>query len=98
MAELAIPLLGLASVYLLSNQKKKNVPMPLAASNAAFAEGYENMGKPANAIPNVSVPPDNYPVFKPNTGYSADDAVWRQVPAAPAGHVAHGQGRGRRRI
>ena len=76
MAELAIPLLGLASVYLLSNQKKKNGPMPLAASTgaaAAVAEGFENMGKPANAIPNVSVPPDNYPVFKPNTGYSADD-------------------------
>jgi len=67
MAELAIPLLGLASVYLLSNQKKKNNnanpnnPKPLADSSSAFAEGYENMGKP-----------DNYPVFKPNTG-SADD-------------------------
>jgi hypothetical protein len=78
MAELAIPLIGLASAYLLSNQKKKNGggsngggsnsgPMPLASK-----EGYENMGRPVNAVPNVAVPPDNYPVFKPKTGYDAN--------------------------
>ena len=76
MAELAIPLLGLAGAYIMSNQKKKDgVPRPLAAaSNAApVKEGYVNMGRPANAMPNVAVPPDNYPVFKPNTGYDADE-------------------------
>ena len=66
MAELAIPLLGLAGMYIMSNQKKN--PKPLAA-----VEAYENMGKSANAIPNVSVTPDNYPVFKPQTGYNAND-------------------------
>ena len=67
MAELAIPLLGLASAYLLSNQPKR--PSPLAR---AATEGYANMGRPVNAMPNVAVPPDNYPVFKPNTGYDAN--------------------------
>ena len=69
MAELAIPLIGLASVYLLSNQKKNTNPKAFSGSGAsAFTEGFV-----VNAMPNVSVPPDNYPVFKPNTGYSADD-------------------------
>jgi len=77
MAELAIPLLGLASAYLLSNQTKHAKPKPLAASSGAaaplLAEGYTNMGRPVNAMPNVAVPPDNYPVFKPNTGYDANE-------------------------
>lgn len=79
MAELAIPLIGLASAYLLSNQKKNDGgPKPLAASSGSAAaapvkEGYVNMGKPVNAMPNVSVPPDNYPVFKPKTGYNANE-------------------------
>ena len=74
MAELAIPLLGLASAYLLSNQRK--TPAPLAAASASAApvtEGYANMGRPVNAMPNVAVPPDNYPVFKPKTGYDANE-------------------------
>ena len=67
MAEIAIPLLGLAGAYIMSNQKKNSAP-PHAAK-----EGYANMGKPVNAMPNVSVPPDNYPVFKPKTGYDANE-------------------------
>jgi hypothetical protein len=48
--------------------------MPLAASSATqLKEGYVNMGRPVNAMPNVSVPPDNYPVFKPKTGYDANE-------------------------
>jgi hypothetical protein len=76
MAEIAIPLLGLAGAYIMSNQKKKNNPKPLAASASAaapLAEGFENMGKPVNSMPNVAVPPDNYPVFKPKTGYDANE-------------------------
>ena len=79
MAELAIPLLGLASMYLLSNQKKNNDPKAFSGVGAAapapapVTEGYVNMGRPANAVPNVAVPPDNYPVFKPNTGYDANE-------------------------
>ena len=75
MAELAIPLLGLAGVYIMSNQRRNDGPRPLAAaSNAApVKEGYVNMGRPVNAMPNVSVPPDNYPVFKSKTGYDANE-------------------------
>jgi hypothetical protein len=75
MAELAIPLLGLAGMYLVSNQKKNNNVPPKAFSGGAPApvEGYENMGKPVNAMPNVEVPSDNYPVFKPKTGYNTDE-------------------------
>ena len=66
MAELAIPLLGLAGMYIMSNQKKNTNPRAFSGSVAAApVEGYENMGKPVNAMPNVVVPPDNYPVFKP---------------------------------
>jgi hypothetical protein len=76
MAELAIPLLGLAGMYIMSNQKKNNNPKPsssFSGAAAALTEGYENMGKPVNSMPNVVVPPDNYPVFKPKTGYNADE-------------------------
>ena len=60
----------------MSNQKKNTRPAPLAASTGSAApvkEGYTNMGKPANSMPNVSVPPDNYPVFKPKTGYDTNE-------------------------
>ncbi len=46
MAELAIPLLGLAGMYLVSNQKKNNVPKAFSGGAPAPVEGYENMGKP----------------------------------------------------
>ena len=70
MVEIAIPLIGLAGAYIMSNQKKKD---GFAAASNPLKEGYVNMGRPVNAMPNVSVPPDNYPVFKPNTGYDADE-------------------------
>ena len=74
MVELAIPLIGLAGAYIMSNQRRNDGPMPLAASSATqLKEGYVNMGRPVNAMPNVSVPPDNYPVFKPKTGYDANE-------------------------
>lgn len=76
MAEIAIPLIGLAGAYIMSNQKKNSKPKPLAGSTSAaapLAEGYENMGKPVNYMPNMAVPPDNYPVFKPKTGYDANE-------------------------
>jgi hypothetical protein len=74
MAELAIPLIGLAGMYIMSNQKKTPViPNSQPLDAAHLKEGYVNMGKPVNAIPNVAVPPDNYPVFKPKTGYDATE-------------------------
>ena len=55
MAEIAIPLIALGSMYVISNQDDdKNI------------EGYTNMGKPVNALPNVipPEPPINFPKTK----------------------------------
>ena len=46
--ELAVPLLALGGLYVSSNQENKK-------------EGYENMGKPVNSLPNYEQPPINYP-------------------------------------
>lgn len=53
MAELAIPLIALGSMYVISNQDESK-------------EGYTNMGKPPNELPNVNppVPAVNYPITK----------------------------------
>jgi hypothetical protein len=37
MAEIAIPLIGLAGAYIMSNQKKNSKPKPLASSTSAAA-------------------------------------------------------------
>ena len=50
--ELAVPLVALGGLYVASNQENKK-------------EGYKNMGKPANSLPNVDPLPVNYPK---NTG------------------------------
>ena len=49
--ELAVPLIALGGLYVASNQEKKK-------------EGYENMGKPVNSLPNYNEPPVNYPTLK----------------------------------
>jgi|TARA_B110000495_G_scaffold7989_2_gene5881 hypothetical protein len=49
--ELAVPLIALGGLYVASNQENKK-------------EGYENMGKPVNSLPNYNEPPINYPVMK----------------------------------
>lgn len=46
--ELAVPLLALGGLYVASNQEEKK-------------EGYENMGKPVNSLPNNEPLPINYP-------------------------------------
>ena len=57
MAELAIPLIALGSMYVISNQDQDD-------NNSK--EGYENMGRPQNSLPNVvpPQPPINYPTTK----------------------------------
>ena len=50
--ELAVPLVALGGLYVASNQENKK-------------EGYKNIGKPANSLPNVDPLPINYPK---NTG------------------------------
>lgn len=55
MAEIAVPLLGLGAMYIISKQDgEKNDEQ----------EGFVNMGKPVNSLPNVNPPtqPVNYPV------------------------------------
>ena len=52
MAELAIPLIALGSMYLISNQDKKK-------------EALTNMTNNQNALPNVPHVPVNYPVLQP---------------------------------
>ena len=50
--ELAVPLLALGGLYVASNQEQKK-------------EGYENMGKPVNSLPNNEPLPINYPKTTP---------------------------------
>ena len=50
--ELAVPLLALGGLYVASNQEEKK-------------EGYENMGKPVNSLPNNAPLPINYPKTAP---------------------------------
>lgn len=50
--ELAVPLLALGGLYVASNQEKKK-------------EGYENMGKQQNLLPNNEPIPINYPTTAP---------------------------------
>ena len=49
--ELAVPLIALGGLYVASNQENKK-------------EGYDNMGKPVNSLPNYNEPPVNYPTLK----------------------------------
>jgi hypothetical protein len=69
MAEIAIPLLALGSMYLMSNQEKQNSKQLNRAQ-----EGYTNMHNNTtnmrpiqNALPNVNPPQPalNYPVTQP---------------------------------
>lgn len=52
MAELAIPLIALGSMYIISNQDKKK-------------EKFTNMSEPKNYLPNTKKIPENYPTLSP---------------------------------
>ena len=55
MAEVAIPLMALGSLYIMQNQKNKQ--------ESKCAETFANMGKrQVPALPNTNTPPVNYPV------------------------------------
>ena len=55
MAEVAIPLMALGSLYIMQNQKNKQ--------ESKCAETFTNMGKrQVPALPNTNTPPVNYPV------------------------------------
>jgi hypothetical protein len=59
MAEVAIPLIALGSMYILNNQNKKD--------SAVTREGLTNLGTTHNALPGVNpaMPAVNYPVLAP---------------------------------
>ena len=54
--ELAIPLVALGGMYVVSNQKK---------DKGKGKEGYTNMGKNENILPNTDIPAKNYPTLAP---------------------------------
>ena len=54
--ELAIPLIALGGMYIISNKNSDT-------SKNIFNEGFNNMGKKANYLPNVNPPPQNYPIM-----------------------------------
>ena len=72
--EIAVPLIALGGLYVSSNQEEKKVKK----------EGYENMGKPVNSLPNYEQPPINYPKMKPITGNNASpNAPYRDPNVEP---------------
>lgn len=58
--ELAIPILALGGLYVISNQDstKKKI-----TNSQQLTENYENMGQKQNYLPNVEIPPSNYPII-----------------------------------
>jgi len=65
--ELAIPLVVLGGLYISSNDKKAQTEKVVAK------EGYVNMGKPANYLPNMDIPCSNYPVAVKDDCLGPDD-------------------------
>jgi hypothetical protein len=61
MAELAVPLIALGSMYIISKQKDKNKNIQ------GYAEGYTNMTQTRNPLPgiNPAYPPVNFPLTEP---------------------------------
>ena len=55
--EIAIPILALGGLFIINKEQKKTKKMTLNS-----LENFENMGKPANYLPNTSVISQNYPV------------------------------------
>jgi hypothetical protein len=56
--ELAIPLLALGGLYIVSNQSSQK--------NNKQKENFRSMGKNTNYLPNVNIPPQNFPVTNIN--------------------------------
>jgi len=55
--EIAIPLLALGGMYVISNQKSSDERPKMTQEN------FNNMGRKQNYMPNVKIPPENYPVL-----------------------------------
>jgi len=68
--ELAIPLIALGGMYIISNQSSSNNSTRNSNSNnnksIKNSENFRTMGKSPNYLPNVDIPPQNYPVTNIN--------------------------------
>jgi hypothetical protein len=64
MAEIAIPLIALGSMYIVSKQKDKKIKSDIQGS---YAEGYTNMAQIKNQLPGINPPnpPINFPLTEP---------------------------------
>ena len=64
MAELAVPLIALGSMYIISKQKDKKIKSDIQGS---YAEGYTNMTQTKNQLPGINPPnpPINFPLTEP---------------------------------
>jgi hypothetical protein len=64
MAEIAIPLIALGSMYIVSKQKDKKIKSDIQGS---YAEGYTNMTQTKNQLPGINPPnpPINFPLTEP---------------------------------
>ena len=61
--ELAIPLLALGGMYIVSNQPSQSNNNNNNNKNPKLlSESFENMGSNPNYLPNVNIPPQNFPV------------------------------------
>lgn len=60
--ELAIPFIALGGMYIISNQNNDDK----INKEVKKKENFNNMGKPANSLPNTNIPPQNYPVSNLN--------------------------------
>lgn len=65
--EIAIPLVALGGLYISSNSGKDKYKNQNNATKMT-KEGFENMGRNENDLPNMNVPADNYPVQSANLG------------------------------
>lgn len=63
--ELAIPLIALGGMYIISNQSSSQ-NQNKNKNNQSKRENFRSMGKNPNYLPNVHVPPQNYPVTNIN--------------------------------
>lgn len=61
--ELAIPLIALGGMYVISNQTKDEKINNKEIYLKDKKQGFTNMGKKKNYLPNTNVPPQNYPVM-----------------------------------
>ncbi len=76
--EVAIPLLALGGIYVVSNQKKKDNNNNIKEDKLKqklHQENFTNMGKDPNYLPNLDIPPQNFPVT--NTNQLIDSTLYK---------------------